>query len=343
MSRLKKPDFIMSGEGFLERILDIVSRRERIMVVGRMDTGKSTLIKNLADHIDAYVLDGDIGQNDVGPPSVISLGKRVDGQYRAIDGYFCGSTTPSRHFLQMIAGVSRLIQSCRGHRVLINTTGLATGAIGMALKTEKINAVRPDLIIGLEVTDELKYLYAFARAGSEVVTFRPHPMVTSRSRAERALAREAAFRTHFEGAVSTVHRIDGMGVERLLLNNGNMADADALQAMDPDIVYAETLGREALIVSRCSIARPGEIARYLQVDILYAFRPSDFTGALTGLLDDHGHLLALGIIESVDFRSGTITVFSTADRFSVMQFGSMKLDKTDFTYAGAFGPETLRP
>ncbi|MGA9140908.1 MAG: Clp1/GlmU family protein, partial [Methanocella sp.] len=265
------------------------------------------------------------------------------GQYRAIDGYFCGSTSPSRHFLQMIAGVSRLIQSCRNHKVLINTTGLSTGAIGRALKTEKINAIRPDLIIGLEFENELKYLQAFASAGSEVVMYRPHPQVTSRSRAERALARKASFRAHFEGAVSTSHRLEEIGVERLLLNNGIIADQDVLKTMDPDILYAETLDREALIVSRCSIARPSEIARYLQVDTLYVFRPSDFTGALTGLLDGHGHLLALGIIDSIDFQSGTFTIFSTADRFNVMQFGSMKLDKTDIGYLGSFGPEILRP
>ena len=100
----------MSGEGFLDRLLDIVSGHERIMVVGRVDTGKSTLIKNLADHMDACVLDADIGQNDIGPPSVVSLGERVDGRYQAIDGYFCGSTSPSGHFLQVIAGVSRLMQ-----------------------------------------------------------------------------------------------------------------------------------------------------------------------------------------------------------------------------------------
>ena len=333
----------MSGEGFIDRLLDIVSGHERIMVVGSVDTGKSTLIKNLADHMDAFVLDADIGQNDIGPPSVISLGKRVDGRYQAVDGYYCGSTSPSGHFLPMISGVSRLMQSCLKQKVLINTTGLATGAIGQVLKTEKINAIKPDLIIGLEVKNELKYLHAFAHAGCDVVMFRPHPMVTSRSRTERALARTVAFRTHFERSISTVHRLDGIGVERLLLNNGIMADTDALQAMDPDIIYAETSGREALIVSRCSIARPGEIARYLRVDTIYAFRPSDFTGALTGLLDDHGHLLALGIIDSIDLQSGTITVFSTTDRFSVMQFGTMKLDKADFSRTGVFGPETLRP
>jgi polynucleotide 5'-hydroxyl-kinase GRC3/NOL9 len=164
----------MSGEGFPERLIAMASGHERIIIVGRVDTGKSTLVRNLADHMDAYVLDADIGQNDIGPPSVASLGERVDGRYRMIDGYFCGSTTSSRHFLQMIAGVSRMLPGDKKRPVLINTTGLATGKIGRALKTEKINAVKPDPIIGLETGNELKYLDAFAKAGAEVVKFRPH-------------------------------------------------------------------------------------------------------------------------------------------------------------------------
>ena len=96
--------------------------------------------------------------------------------------------------------------------------------------------------------NELKYLYAFAHAGSEVVMFRPHPMVTSRSRTQRAEIRKAAFRSHFEGACIKTYRLDEFGVERLLLNNGIVADLDILQAIDPAIMHAETLGDEALVV-----------------------------------------------------------------------------------------------
>lgn len=333
----------MPGDKFLDRLLDMASGHERIIVVGRMDTGKSTLIKNMADHMDAYILDADIGQNDIGPPSVISIGERIDGRYRAIDGYFCGSTSPSRHFMQMIAGVSRLVQSCGKRKVLINTTGLATGAIGRTLKTEKINATGADLIIGLETGNELNYLYAFAHAGSEVVMFRPHPQVTSRSKAQRTAIRTGSFRSHFEGAGIKTYRLDEIYIERLLLNNGIRADPVSLRAIDPGIVYAESLGNEAMIVSTGRLEEPGAIAEYLQVDIIYEFRPPDFYGALTGLLGADGKLLGLGIIDSIDFRSGKVSVFSTIDRFSVMQFGSIKLDKTDFSRTGAFGPQTSYP
>ncbi|OPY26225.1 MAG: Polyribonucleotide 5'-hydroxyl-kinase [Methanocella sp. PtaU1.Bin125] len=333
----------MPGDGFLDRLLDLVSVHDRIIVVGQMDTGKSTLIKNLADHMDAYVLDADIGQNDIGPPSAVWLGKRAEGQYEAIDGYFCGSTSPSGHFLQVIAGVTRLVQSCKKRSILVNTTGLATGPIGRTLKTEKINAIRADLVIGLQTADELNYLYAFAHAGSEVAMFRPHPLVTSRSRTQRAEIRGSAYRAHFKGASVRHCRLDEVYVERSLLNNGVAADLARLQAVDPGIVHAESLDDEALIVSTGPLEDPGRIARHMQAGTIYEFRPSDFCGALTGLLSDSGKLLALGIVDSIDFGSGTIDVFTKAERFSVMQFGSIRLDRADFGSAGAFGPHRSYP
>jgi polynucleotide 5'-kinase involved in rRNA processing len=168
-------------------------------------------------------------------------------------------------------------------------------------------------------------------------------MVTSRSRTQRTESRKAAFRSHFESACIKTHRLDEIGVERLLLNNGTLADLDRLQAIDQAIVHAETLGDEALVVCSGQLGAADKIADYLHVDTIHAFRSSDFRGALIGLLGASGKLLALGIIDSVDFRTRTVNVFSTAGRFSAMQFGSMKLDRTDFNNAGAFGPETLRP
>jgi polynucleotide 5'-hydroxyl-kinase GRC3/NOL9 len=333
----------MSGEEFLDRLIKIASGHERIIVIGQIDTGKSTLIKNMADHMDTYVLDADVGQNDIGPPSVVSLGERNEGRYRMIDGYFCGSTTPSRHFLQMIAGVSRLIPQCRNRPVLINTTGLATGEIGRALKTEKINAIKPDLIIGLETGNELKYLDAFAAAGAEVLKFRPHPQVTSRSRSERENLREGIFRAHFQDAVISSHSLDEIGIERSLLGNGVRGDIDTLSTLaGTPIVHVETTDGEALVVFSEMPGDLEKVATALDVNQIFYCNVADFNGTLVGLMGPKGNLLGLGVIDSVDFVQGIIHIFSPTARFSAIQFGSIKLDVARFTTAGSFSLQVYR-
>jgi polynucleotide 5'-hydroxyl-kinase GRC3/NOL9 len=333
----------MSGEKFLDRLIKTASGHERIMVIGHIDTGKSTLIRNMADHMEAYVLDADVGQNDIGPPSVVSLGERIEGRYRMIDGYFCGSTTPSKHFLQMIAGVSRLLPQCGARPVLINTTGLATGEIGRALKTEKINAIRPDLILGLETGNELKYLDAFARAGAEVLKFRPHPQVTSRSRSERERLRETMFKAHFQRAELYSHRLDEIGIERSLLGNGVQEDAESLSTLAETLVlHAEVTGDEALVVFSEMPGNLEKLAIVLDVSQVFYCNAASFNGMLVGLMGTKGNLLSLGIIESIDFVEGTIRIFSPAASFSVLQLGSIKLDPASFATVGSFNLQIYR-
>jgi polynucleotide 5'-hydroxyl-kinase GRC3/NOL9 len=333
----------MPADEFLDRLIKKASGHERIIVIGQIDTGKSTLIRNMADHMDAYVLDADVGQNDIGPPSVVSLGERVDGHYLMIDGYFSGSTTPSRHFLQMIAGISRLLLQCRNRPVLINTTGLATGEIGRALKTEKINAIKPDLIIGLETGNELKYLDAFARAGAEVLKFRPHPQVTSRSRSDRERLRAEMFRAHFKGALTYSHRLDELSVERLLLCNGVPGNIELLTILaDTPVAHAEITAGEAFVVFSEMPGNLEKVASELDVSLVHYCCAADFNGTLVGLMGPKGNLLGLGIIESVDFVNGTIHIFSTSATFSVLQLGSIKLDAASFRTAGSFSPQVYR-
>jgi polynucleotide 5'-hydroxyl-kinase GRC3/NOL9 len=330
-------------EEFLGRLLDIASSHERIMVVGRVDTGKSTLVRNMADHMDAYVLDADIGQNDIGPPAVVSLGVRAEGNYRMIDGYFCGSVTPSGHFMPMIAGVSRMLPQQGGRTVLINTTGLATGDIGRTFKTEKINAVKPDLIIGLETGNELKYLDAFAHGGATVIKFKPHPQVTSRSRSERERLRTAMFMKHFEGSISSTHSLSDKGIERSLLGNGIPVDSARLSYLsDARILHAEVTDGEAFVVFADIPLNLDKVASALDTGIIYYCCAADFNGTLIGLNSPGGHFLGLGIIHSIDFSSSSIHIFSPVSNYSILQFGSMKLDTNSFTSPGPFSMKTYR-
>lgn len=329
----------------VERLIDAVTKHRVTAFIGRTDTGKSTLIRQIANQLNAYIVDSDIGQSDVGPPATVSLGETVDGSYRMLDGYFCGSTTPARHFLQLIAGTSRMILQVPDDRtVLINTTGLATGDVGRALKTEKLNAIRPDLIIALEAGEELKYLSAFEKTGTDVIFTKPSSLARQKGRLERMGARMAAFRAHFAGASIHNINIDRIGVERLLLNNGIRMDyPDRLDQMAGcELLYVEVSADEAIIVHKGTFLNPETIAELLCVKTLHACTPESFHGALVGLQGKTGKLLALGIIDNIDFRYGMINIISTANDASVIQFGTIRLNPTDFSYAGAFSPVTIR-
>ena len=85
-----------------------------------------------------------------------------------------------------------------------------------------------------------------------------------------------------------------------------------------------------------------KIASALDVNLVYYGNAADFNGTLVGLMGPKGNLLGLGIIESVDFVEGTIRIFSPIAGFSVLQFGSIKLDAARFATAGPFSLQVYR-
>jgi polynucleotide 5'-hydroxyl-kinase GRC3/NOL9 len=321
-------------EQLLEKLLEAVARSKMAFFVGRNDTGKSTLIRHIAGGMDVSIIDSDIGQSDIGPPSVVALGERHGGRYVMVDGYFCGSTSPARHFLPLIAGSARMAERVKRYPVLVNTTGLATGVVGRALKTEKINALAPDLIIG--IGGGLEYLDAFGNAGATVVHLPVSPAVKPKSRSERTAMRQKAFGEHFRNAHNITYPFKGFSVERLLLFNGRQP------LITNDVLRLDVSGNEALVVISGKRSDAKALMDKLSLDVLHVYTPEDFVNALVGLLDDHGRFLGLGIIEAMDFAEEKIHIYTAVGPFSVLQFGSIKLDMKDYHYMGPFSGHTLR-
>jgi polynucleotide 5'-hydroxyl-kinase GRC3/NOL9 len=318
----------------IDKLLGMVAQSRMAFFVGRSDTGKSTLIKRIASGMDVSIIDSDIGQSDIGPPSVVSLGERHGDRYVMVDGYFCGSTSPARHFLPLIAGSARMASRVKRYPVLVNTTGLATGDVGRMLKTEKINSLSPDLIVG--IGDGVEYLDAFARAGATVIRLQVSPLVKPKSRQERAALRQKSFSEHFMNARTVTYPFKKFSVERSLLFNGRQPK------ITNDVFRLDVSGNEALVVTSGKLSSPKALMDKLGLDMLHIYAPGDFANVLVGLLDGHGKFLGLGIIEAMGFEDEKIRLYTAASPFSVLQFGSIKLDMKDFHYMGAFSGQTLR-
>lgn len=302
--------------------------------MGRTDTGKSTLIRQIADSMGVSVIDSDIGQNDIGPPTVVALGERRGGHYVMADGYFCGSTTPAKHFLQLIAGSARMALRVERYPVLVNTTGLATGPAGRALKTEKINSLAPDLIVG--IGEGVEYLDAFARAGATVLRLPISPLVKPKSRSWRAALRQKAFAGHFKNARVKEFPFSSFSVERSLLFNG------AHPEVSDNFLRLDVSDKEAVVVCSTKPAGIKALMDSLNIDLVHFYTPDDFVNVLVGLLDGRGRLQGLGIIEAMDFEGGKVSLYTAAGSFSVLQFGSIRLDPADYSYLGPFSGRTLR-
>lgn len=159
-------------------IARVVEKGGTAVALGGMDSGKTTFCKMVAavavrfGRTVAYV-DTDVGQTTVGPPTTIGLKYIRDDADLTSEGlsrpdqiYFVGDTSPQGHLLPLVVGSSKLTEEARragAEVILVDTTGLIGGTLGQILKFHKLEALRPDWVIGFQRGEELDPILGIVR------------------------------------------------------------------------------------------------------------------------------------------------------------------------------------
>jgi polynucleotide 5'-hydroxyl-kinase GRC3/NOL9 len=195
---------------------DAVRTRHTVVLVGGLDTGKTSLSRNVLTAAveagrPAALLDADVGQKTVGPPATVTL-KMVrsaadlePGSLALADEMsFVGSTSAQGHLLPVVAGVARLHRRAKDEGadlVVVDTSGLVSGITGQVLKYHKVELLEPDLVIGLQRGEELLPLLGVIQRffPTQVVPLGVHPDVVPTTVDRRADNRERAMRAYFSG------------------------------------------------------------------------------------------------------------------------------------------------
>ena len=200
-----------------EALVDEAVRTKRtVMLVGGLDTGKSTLSRALleaavaAGRTTAYV-DADLGQKTVGPPATMSLRfvrsaeDLEPGRFEREDALaFVGALSPQGHMVQVITAAASLHRRAiedGADFVVVDTSGMVSGVYGQILKYHKVEMLRPDLVVGLQRGEELLPLLGVIQRffATEVVPLGVHPDVRPTTVDERATHREQAMSRYFAG------------------------------------------------------------------------------------------------------------------------------------------------
>ena len=195
---------------------DAVRTKHTVVLVGGLDTGKTSLSRNVLTAAveagrPAALLDADVGQKTVGPPATVTL-KMVrsaadlePGSLAVADEMsFVGSTSAQGHLLPVGAGVARLHRRAKDEGadlVVVDTSGLVSGITGQVLKYHKVELLEPDLVIGLQRGEELLPLLGVIQRffPTQVVPLGVHPDVVPTTVDRRADNRERAMRAYFSG------------------------------------------------------------------------------------------------------------------------------------------------
>ncbi len=192
----------------------IATSADVVMLIGGLDTGKTTLGRTVArtalesGRKVAY-LDADVGQKAVGPPTAVTL-RMLEGPAdlapEAMDRmdamHFVGATSPQGQLLPLVVGAGRLLAQATdvgAELVVVDTSGLVSGVYGQILKYHKIELLRPDVVVGLQRGEELEPLLGIIQRffAAEVIVLPVHPEAVPTSVDERAHNREMRLRAYF--------------------------------------------------------------------------------------------------------------------------------------------------
>ena len=191
---------------------DIVKRQRGVcVIIGEVDSGKSSLCTILANKclenaMKVGVVDADVGQADIGPPTTISsaiVEAPIIGLHKiaANLSFFIGDTSPASVPDKVVNFVTRLKSRIASSAdvVLVNTDGWLAEFNAIRHKVLLLDAIRPDLVLGLVRSDEIiDPLLERVKVAS--LRLPSSSFARARTREERKKSREAGYRRFFQGS-----------------------------------------------------------------------------------------------------------------------------------------------
>jgi polynucleotide 5'-hydroxyl-kinase GRC3/NOL9 len=229
-SEVDAEELMMDGEvprEWVDLVEAIHRKKGSALILGASDTGKSTLAHFLVTRLcgmgnTVALIDGDIGQSVLGPPTTIgfSLFESAPGQLhdaQAITSYFVGSTSPRGHMLEMLVGTKRIVDRATDlgpEVIIIDTTGFVTGEIAWELKFQKVDLLKPAHLIGLQRRREIEGLlrpHQF-RPDMTIHRLRTPEKVRVKSPEQRRSNRSRKFAAYFQEVRLYQKSLDGTRV-----------------------------------------------------------------------------------------------------------------------------------
>jgi polynucleotide 5'-hydroxyl-kinase GRC3/NOL9 len=194
-----------SWQNAVEMLLEM---REGIaLIIGSTDVGKSTfctyaLNRFLTKKMNVRVIDADIGQADIGPPTTIASATPTSSVFSLTElipekVVFVGHTTPSAVESKIIGGIRRLTHPDSQEFTIVNTDGWLLDSRAINYKSRMILTVRPNIVVGIGPTSTLNPVLDVSR--TNWISVEAPKSVLARSRNARKEIRELTYYHFLQG------------------------------------------------------------------------------------------------------------------------------------------------
>ncbi len=318
-----------------------------VMVIGGVDSGKTSFCTFLANtavtkKLRTAVIDADLGQSDVGPPSTVGFTFVTEPvkdlfEIDAQDAVFVGSTSPSGSINKVIEGLIQLkkrVMEAGVDFLVINTDGWVEGEEAAAYKSRLADKISPSAIVGMQRENELTNILNALHDIKALVIDSPQ-LIQPRSREKRKILRELSYKKYLKSAKMQSLSFNWIKVKGSLLGAGGPLPRkrlDTLQSLlGTNPIYSEESGAAIFAVLRKSKAVTEEQLKDAEEYFgkkVKVIRDGDEEGLLVGLKDEEDKFLGIGILQGVDYKRKLLKVYTpVSEKVSILCFGQIKLNE----------------
>ncbi|HEY4481850.1 MAG TPA: Clp1/GlmU family protein, partial [Candidatus Brocadiaceae bacterium] len=254
--------------------------------------------------------------------------------------HFVGNTSPEGFLLQTLHAVKRMVDKShqQGSQVtLVDTTGFIDGPVARIFKLHKIEMLRPQWIVALQVEDEMEHLVrGYEKMGWRVIRLTCSKQLSARSQAERQKYRNERYKAYFKSAKVIDCPIHTVVFPSCILGTGQRIHPLELpkETYMPDTkyLYIEKCGSELLIVvDRLVESMPFyKLKEYFSVTSIACIERVEIKDLLVGLNDADGNTLGLGRIIDLDPLNENLTLFTSVQdihKVTAIHLGNIKVEQ----------------
>jgi polynucleotide 5'-hydroxyl-kinase GRC3/NOL9 len=332
-----------------KEFLNLQTKPAIAMVLGTVDSGKTSFCtylvnKALGEKRKVAVLDGDLGQSDIGPPSTVAYAfvtRPITDLFslRAKNAFFIGETSPSKvtdKVIVALASLKKEVLASNAEFVVINTDGWVEGECAVNYKVQLIEELRPGVIFCIQQKDELAPLISGLEKFNRVVVESPSA-IRQRDIEKRRSLRELGYIKYLGNA-----KVQSLSLSWLKFEGNELFDIckTRMNVRQASKIY-ELLGMKPLQLSELSdrvcvvIGRRRwidaenikKVEEYAKKKVVVA-RKGEEEGLLAGMYDSNRRFLGVGVLQEIDYLRKSVKISTPVSKdICVLALGKVKLDK----------------
>jgi len=318
-----------------------------VMVMGGVDSGKTSFCTYLANKAlkrmkKIAIIDGDLGQSDIGPPSTIGFSFVTTPikdlfEMEAENAYFVGVTSPSRAVNRVLEGLNILkgrVLETEIIFLIINTDGWIEGEDATRYKVWLTERLTPDIIVGIQQRDELTPILTALKGTKTLIVDSP-TSIQKRNREKRKALRELSYKKYLKEARVQSFSLNWVRVEGASFGAGIPLTTERMEKMRKslgiNLVYGEETSTTVfMVLSEDHWVDEKFVQRIEECfgKTVKAIREGEEQGLLLALLDALGNFLGIGVLCGVDYKKRVMKIYTpVSEKVSTIHVGQVKLDK----------------